>query len=456
MAIMRIPEQIWETTHHHLFGTPGEHFAFLTARWTYSRGKPVFMVHDVLLIPDAQVTASWNGMELSLEGILNVINTAVESGDCLIEAHNHGGVLPRFSPTDRKGFEEFPRYLHESLPGRPYAATVWGDSTVYGEYFLPDEHTGRIEGITVIGKQLRSIVSRDDDGNEIEPTFDRQLPWFNPEGQRQLARLRVAVVGCGGTGSHVIQNLAYLGCRDFVLIDDKQAGETNMNRLVTAAAADIETPKVILGRRLIKSIAPTARVFTIEAQIQSSVALDTLKGVDVIFGCVDNDGARLILNELALAFNIPYFDLAVGIEAQAGSVTLAGGRVAVVLPGGPCLHCMGEIDPEEAAYFLASPTERAERIARGYVTGIDVNAPAVVSLNALIASAAINEFVVLVSGIRDVTPYTEYDQLGISRSTKSQWLVPTDVGTDPSCVQCAVASLGDTTGIERYIRGADK
>jgi hypothetical protein len=176
----------------------------------------------------------------------------------------------------------------------------------------------------------------------------------------------------------------------------------------------------------------------------------------VIFGCVDNDGARLILNELALAFSIPYFDLAVGIEAQDGSVTLAGGRLAVVLPGGPCLHCMGEIDPEEAAYFVASPAERAERIARGYVTGLDVNAPAVVSLNTLIASAAINEFVVFVSGIRDVAPYTEYDQLGISRSTKSQWLVPTVIGTDPACVQCTAASMRDTIGIERYTQHADQ
>ena len=90
-----------------------------------------------------------------------------------------------------------------------------------------------------------------------------------------------------------------------------------------------------------------------------------LKGVDVVFGCVDNDGARLILNELAIAYNIPYFDVAVGIDAPDGEVVDVGGRVAVVLPGGPCLDCMGQIEADEAAYFLASPEEQIEQVKRG-------------------------------------------------------------------------------------------
>jgi molybdopterin-synthase adenylyltransferase len=450
MTVIRMPERVWAQTRAHLFSTPGEHFAFLLAHWTHSGGEPVFLVRDVILVPDEQVEKHDDGWELMAEGLLAVVNAAVRTGDALIEAHGHGGVRPRFSRTDRDGLPEFATYVLESLPGRPYGATVWGDATVYGEFFLPGGETGMVRSVTVVADRLRQLVSRDDDIQALPSTHDRQLPWFTPAGQRALGRLRVGIAGAGGTGSQLIQNLVYLGVRDFVLIDHDEADPTNMNRLVTAAAADIGTAKVVLGRRLIKSVAPDATVTAIAAQLQTSTVLDALKGVDVLFGCFDNDGARLILNELAVAYGIPYFDLAVGIEAEAGAVASAGGRVAVVLPGGPCLHCMDEIDPTEAAFFLSSPEQQAFQVAHGYVRGMDVKAPAVVSLNAAVAAAATNEFAMYVSGLRPVQVYTDLDLLGVGRSVKSQWLGPLRMGPKPGCVQCGMAEAGDAAGTERY------
>lgn len=454
MSTIRIPERIWDMVHSHLFSSMGEHFAFMLARWTFSLDEPVFMVYDARLVQDDQVRFSRQGWELSTQGILNVINAAVGSGAALIEVHNHGGVLPRFSYTDREGLKEFPAYVHSSLPGRPYAATVWGDSTVYGEFFLPDGRSGILGSITVVGNRFRQVVSRDDDKDPIEVRFDRQLPWFTPEGQRMLSRLKIGIAGNGGTGSQVIQNLAYLGARDFTLVDDDESDETSMNRQVTAFSADIGKSKAVLGGQLIQSVAPHAIVKAIRAKVQSTEALDALKGVDLLFGCFDNDAPRLILNELALAYCIPYFDLAVGIDVEKGKVSIAGGRVAAVLPGGPCLNCMDEIDSEEARFFLSSPDEQVSQVARGYVRGMDVKAPSVVSLNGLIAAAATNEFAIYVSGLRPVNLYTELDILGVGRQIKGQWLSPRRVHSKPGCVQCAAAGTGDATSIERYVTAA--
>lgn len=450
MAVIRIPERIWARVCAHLLAQRGEHFAFLQARWCMSGGKPVLMVRDVIIVPDERVTFSRTGWELDSEAILDVINAAVRSGDALIEIHNHGGSRPRFSPTDRDGLREFPAYVLDSLPGRPYGATVWGDATVYGEYFLPDGRSGPIDSIAVVGRQLRQIVSRDDDDVVLDSTFDRQVPWFTAHGKRQLGRLKVAIVGAGGTGSQMAQNLVYLGIRDFVLIDHDRADQRNMNRLVTATAADVETPKGILARRLIKSVAPHARTVVIDDRLQSVAALDAIKGVDVVLGCVDNDGARLILNELSVAYGIPYFDLAVGIDAEGGNVSSAGGRVAVVLPGGPCLQCMGEIDVDEARYFLNSNEEQARAREHGDVRGFDVPSPSVVSVNALIAAVAANELAIFISGLRPVNVYTEFDLLGVGRPVKSQWTMPSRWSSDPGCVQCMLAGVGDAARLERY------
>lgn len=455
MATIRIPSEVWGKTYAHLYTKPGEHFAFFLATWTLSKGRPVFVVKDVVLIDDAEVEISRTGWSLSINAITRVINAAVHSGCALIEIHNHGGDLPRFSRTDRTGFREFVPYVLDSLRGRPYGATVWGDSTIYAEYFMPDGGSGVIESVMIYGDRLDQWVSRDDDLVDPVSRFDRQTPWFTTVGQRKLARMKVAVVGLGGTGSPLLQNLVYLGVRDFVLIDTDASDETSMNRLVTAAAADIETPKVILARRLVKSVAPDAKVEVIQGELQSARALDALKGVDLISGCVDNDGARVVLNEIALAYHIPFFDLAVGIDAQDGHVDGAGGRLAVVLPGGPCLYCMNQIDVEEARYWLANDEQREFMRRRGYVTGMDIKAPSVVALNAALAATATNEFAVYISGVRPIQPFLELDLLGSGRSVKGQWLTPVKVSRKPGCPACEHTGMGDGAKTERRYRRAE-
>jgi len=449
MAALRMSHQQWKTAYTHLFNKWGEHFAFFMAAWTTSQGRPVFVVKDVLLINDADVAITRTGWVLSTVAVTRVINAAMKSGGALIEAHNHGGVLPRFSGTDRVGFRDFVPYVLDSLRGRPYGATVWGDDTIYAEYFTPTGGTGIIDSVLVYGDRLEQLASHDDDQRGLAERFDRQAPWFTASGQRKLGRLRIAIVGLGGTGSPLVQNLVYLGARNFVLIDDDASDETSMNRLVTATAADVGTPKVILGRRLVKAVAPEARVDVVQGLLQSAAVLDALKGIDVLFGCVDNDGARVVMNELALAYCIPYFDLGVGIDAERGAVEAAGGRLAVVLPDGSCLYCMNQIDAEEARYWLATEEQREFMRRQGYVKGLQVRAPSVVALNAALAASAASELAVYVSGPRAVSPLTEFDLLGSGRALKAQWLTPVRAGRKTGCPACEMAGLVDAATIER-------
>jgi molybdopterin/thiamine biosynthesis adenylyltransferase len=451
MSTIRFSQSVFSRVYEHLFSRHGEHFAFLLASWTYSGGEPIFMVRDVILIPDNEVTVDECGWSLDIESIVRVINSAIKSGDALIEVHNHGGTIPRFSATDRYGLQEFSAYVLSSLPGRPYGATVWGDDAIYGEYFLPGELQGIVRSITVVGSRFRQVVSRDDDEKPVNQSFDRQLPWFTEEGQREIGRVRVGVVGNGGTGSQIIVALTYIGCRDFVLVDDDIAEDHSMNRLVTATPEEVGNAKALLGEQYIRNHAPEARIRIIQTKLQTAEALDALKGVDVLFGCVDNDGARLILNELALAFSIPFFDLGVEIEAEKGRVTAAGGRLAVVLPDGPCLNCMGQIDVQEARFFLSTPEEQAFQVRRGYVSGMDIKAPAVAPLNGVVANVAAVEFVVFLSGQRATSPFTEYDLIGTGRGNDSQWLTPRRINSVSGCIECTMRGKGDRASIiERY------
>src|SRR5437867_3685805 len=111
MGVVRIPTPVFQTVRKHLFSTRGEHFAFMLARVAWSERKPVFMVRDAILIPDREVKVTKTGWELTTEAILAVVNAAIRSGDAIIEAHNHGGRTPRFSPTDVEGLKDFSSYV---------------------------------------------------------------------------------------------------------------------------------------------------------------------------------------------------------------------------------------------------------------------------------------------------------------------------------------------------------
>ena len=62
--------------------------------------------------------------------------------------------------------------------------------------------------------------------------FDRNILFFGKEGQKRLSNASVAVVGVGGLGTHVVQQLALLGVGGLVLIDSEELDDTNRNRYV--------------------------------------------------------------------------------------------------------------------------------------------------------------------------------------------------------------------------------
>src|SRR5208337_3452032 len=150
------------------------------------------------------------------------------------------------------------------------------------------------------------------------------------------------------------------------------------------------------------SINPSAQTHAVPHNLRSQQVLDDLTTCSTIFGCVDNDGARLILMELACAYSIPLIDSASEIILDQTRTHLEdfGGRVVVCRPGDFCLACANELDLEIAKAELESEDVRALRKFHGYGLGNHLPAPAVVSLNGIIANIGVTEFLAMVTEIR--------------------------------------------------------
>src|SRR5437588_10553982 len=94
--------------------------------------------------------------------------------------------------------------------------------------------------------------------------FDRNIRFFGTEGQQKLAASRVTVVGIGGLGTHVVQQLALLGVGCLALIDKEELDTTNLNRYVGVRSTDPipGTLKVDVGARVAREINPKIQVST--------------------------------------------------------------------------------------------------------------------------------------------------------------------------------------------------
>jgi len=240
--------------------------------------------------------------------------------------------------------------------------------------------------------------------------FSRNEALFGAEGQKRIEETHVALAGCGGLGSHVAQQLAYLGSRTITLIDFDHVTESSLNRLIGAVESDIaeETPKVIVAKRLIEAVNPKAQVVALEVPLEAPEAIEALTSVDVMFGCVDRDLARLKLTELTARLALPYVDLASDTGGE-GEEAWYGGHV-VFSNGDGCLSCLGLLDQDEINRDSMSPGER-EVHARIY--GVDRGAlagtgPMVVSVNGAVASLAVTEFMAFVTGMRPPARYVVY------------------------------------------------
>jgi len=145
--------------------------------------------------------------------------------------------------------------------------------------------------------------------------YDRNIRFFGKDGQGRLGAAKVAVVGVGGIGTHVVQQLALLGIGQLTMIDPQDLERTNFNRYIGVQYDDSVpgTYKVDLGARIVKQIEPHVEVIKIYVSLLSQEAFKAVIASDYVFGCLDREGVRLVLNELCSAYSKPYFDLATDI-----------------------------------------------------------------------------------------------------------------------------------------------
>lgn len=277
--------------------------------------------------------------------------------------------------------------------------------------------------------------------------FDRQIALFGELGQERISKVRCVIIGVGGLGTQLILQLALLGVRHFILIDDKELSETNRNRYFGVRHSDPVSGfrKVDLGERIAYEIDQGIIIEKIFDSFISEAGFIAIRSGDVVFGCLDLEGARLVLNDVCTAFGQSYIDLA--SEVIPGEEPEYGGRVCVSMNGDGCIQCLNVLDTKEAGADLAGEAERRNRktlygVDRGLLGRIG---PSVVSINGVIVSLAVTEFMVSITGLRDPQRVLTY------KGSTGKVFAATDKPS-PDCFFCkGRRGRGPAAEVEHYL-----
>lgn len=142
--------------------------------------------------------------------------------------------------------------------------------------------------------------------------------------QLKLHKARVAVVGCGGLGGYILEELARLGVGNILAIDPDVFEEHNLNRQLLATIDNLEKSKVEAAVQRIKEINPAVLVSPQQVTLSKVNGNALLKGADIVVDAIDNISGRLELAEVCSDLDIPLVH---------GAIAGWFGQVVTVYPG---------------------------------------------------------------------------------------------------------------------------
>lgn len=341
--------------------------------------------------------SSWH-LRIRSEGYVGALGLAEADRCVAIWFHTHPGEggIPMPSREDEqvdRDIADLFRLRTESPFYGTLIASPRADGFIFTGTLQHETHgTSSIDRIWIVGDRWRLTPRFGPAAALPDAMFDRNVRAFGSAIQIILGDLQIAIVGSGGTGSAVAEQLVRLGVRHLVLVDSDLLSESNLTRVYGSTARDVGRPKVDVLREHLMTIAPDLDCTTMRGMVTLKPVARALAASDLVFGCTDDNAGRLVLSRLSTYFLTPVIDMGVLLSSDgAGLLTGIDGRVTTLTPGAACLVCRNRVDMRRAAAELMTPEERRRLADEGYAPALGTAEPAVVAFTTATAAAAINE-----------------------------------------------------------------
>ena len=415
---LRLPADMKAELHRHLFRFDAdEHGAVIgasvveTERGTRLLGRRLFLAQDGIdYLPGER-----GYRMLTAEFVRRCVRVCAEERLAYLAVHNHRGTdSVAFSGDDMASHRRGYPALLDILQGLPAGALVFAERAVAGDIWLTHSRQVELDHVVVTARSPEILHQRPQRHPSADLSYDRQVRIFGDRGQDALAAQKVCIVGAGGVGSLINEYLARLGVGHLVIIDDDRIDGTNTPRLVGARPTDLQprllprwlarltgwkpARKVDIAERVAREAKPNIRLDAVGADIVDPAAAEMLVDCDAIFLAADTMRARLVVNAICHQFLVPVWQVGtkVHVDTDSGEISDVFSVVRHLVPGQSCLWCGDLIDRTRLAEENASPEQRD---AQRYIE--EVPAPSVITLNAVAAAHAVDDYLFTTAGLTD-------------------------------------------------------
>jgi molybdopterin/thiamine biosynthesis adenylyltransferase/rhodanese-related sulfurtransferase len=158
------------------------------------------------------------------------------------------------------------------------------------------------------------------------------IPDVGLTGQRRLKAARVLLVGAGGLGSPLALYLAAAGVGHIGLVDFDVVDVTNLQRQILHGTKDVGRSKLDSARDRIGDVNPYVQLTTYETVLDSTNAMEIIRGYDIVIDGTDNFPTRYLVNDACVILGKPNVY---------GSIFRFEGQASVfATEQGPCYRCL--------------------------------------------------------------------------------------------------------------------
>ena len=176
--------------------------------------------------------------------------------------------------------------------------------------------------------------------SEIE-RYSRQIVLKNIGiiGQKKILNAKILIIGAGGLGCPVIDNLTRSGVKNITIADDDKVSLSNLHRQTMYNTNDIGKFKVDVIKNKIKKINPSSKVNIIKRKITDVNLSKIIKKFDILVDGSDNFKTKFLLNDYSIRYKKILIAGAISkFDGHVFSFSFKNYKV-------PCLRCFYQTEP---------------------------------------------------------------------------------------------------------------
>lgn len=150
-----------------------------------------------------------------------------------------------------------------------------------------------------------------------------------------LKSRKVCVIGCGGLGGYIIEELGRIGVGYITAVDADVFDETNLNRQILSDITLIGISKSKAAKDRMMRVNPEITLNALHQRLNEENGIEILKGHHVVVDALDNATTKKLLGRLCRELNIPLVHGAIGGWY---------GQVSTIFPGDETLNLIYKDD----------------------------------------------------------------------------------------------------------------